>query len=424
MYYEVYIPSPEENGFDVTITVDAENWMSALKSGLERTGEGADAVRNVMCDIKDDNSIHVTDATTQRVFVLEELGEEPPDEVDVGEPEKGVEHPDTLDEESGEPPSESAVEEPATEEPSQPAEPSEPSQPTEPSEPATGAPSQPVEPSEPAGETDLDTEDVQVLEHEKEPAGEATTPETPQVRGEGDDSDARGEDLSEDSFTRAEDDIEVGSQTREALQDEQQKSEPRVVDEHRERSDIHRAAQVGRQDEKVSESLIEDVFLEIQPIHEGDQGMEEVVNFVMDLAMEKIAAESGSILFADTTGSELYFAAARGPKANEIMDFRVPMGEGIVGFCSKEGVSLAVSDAQNDPRFYEEISESIGYETDSLLCSPIQYEGRVYGAIELINRADSSTFTSDEMNALSYIGGQLAEYVNRVVMQRESLEEE
>jgi len=410
MYYEVYIPSPEENGFDVTITVDAENWMSALKSGLERTGEGADAVRNVMCDIKDDNSIHVTDATTQRVFVLEELGEEPPDEVDVGEPEKEVERPDTLDEESGEPP-------PEPEEPSKPVA-------EEPSEPATEEPVQPAEASEPAEETDLDSEDVQVLEHEKEPAGEATTPETPQVRGEGDDSDARGEDLSEDSFTRAEDDIEVGSQTREALQDEQQKSEPRVVDEHRERSDIHRAAQVGRQDEKVSESLIEDVFLEIQPIHEGEKGMEEVVNFVMDLAMEKIAAESGSILFADTTGSELYFAAARGPKANEIMDFRVPMGEGIVGFCSKEGVSLAVSDAQNDPRFYEEISESIGYETDSLLCSPIQYEGRVYGAIELINRADSSTFTSDEMNALSYIGGQLAEYVNRVVMQRESLEEE
>src|SRR5690554_4529425 len=76
MLYEVFIPSAEADGFDESITVDAENWMAALKSGLERTGEGGDIVRNLMCDIKDDNSIHVTDATTRRVFVLHELDEE------------------------------------------------------------------------------------------------------------------------------------------------------------------------------------------------------------------------------------------------------------------------------------------------------------------------------------------------------------
>jgi len=402
MYYEVYIPSPEADGFDVTITVDAENWMSALKSGLERTGEGADAVRNVMCDIKDDNSIHVTDATTQRVFVLEELGEEPPEDVDVGEPEKGAGQPESLeDQQRDEPPETPEVEEP---------------EPTE-------EPSAPEESGEEIDLVDESGEEAPESPEVPDSAEPATEPETPRAVAEDDEpAEPAGESLEEDSFTREEEEIEVGSQTREELREET--DQPKVVDEHRERSDVHRAAQVGRQDEKVSENLIEDVFLEIQPIHEGDKGMEEVVNFVMDLAMEKIRAESGSILFADTSGTELYFAAARGPKASEVMDFRVPMGEGIVGFCSQEGVSLAVSDAQNDPRFYEKISESIGYDTDSLLCAPVQYEGRVYGAIELINRVDGTSFTSDEMNALAYIGRQLAEFVNRVLMQQESFEEE
>lgn len=359
MYYEVYIPAPDADGYDVTITVDAENWMSALKSGLERTGEGAEAVRNVMCDIKDDNTIHVTDATTQRVFVLEELGEEPPEGVETGDIDQDVEAPESVEE------------------------------------------------SEPEPEAEP--------EPEPEPA-EEPEPETPEIAeketGLGD----------EDSFTREEEEMEVGSSTQKELQEVDPDEEARVVGEERQRTDQHRAAQIGRQDEKVSESIIEDVFLEIQPIHEGEKGMEEVVNFVMDLAMEKINAESGSVLFADTSGSELYFAAARGPKASEIMDFRVPMGQGIVGFCSKEGVSLAVSDAQNDPRFYEDISESLGYKTDSLLCAPIQFKGRVYGAVELVNKKGGSTFTSDETNALSYIGRQLAEYVNRTVMQNESFD--
>jgi putative methionine-R-sulfoxide reductase with GAF domain len=356
MYYEVFIPSPDAEGYDVTITVDAENWMSALKSGLERTGEGADAVRNVMCDIKDDNTIHVTDATTQRVFVLEELGEEAPEGIDEGEsepagPDVGEELDEMAEESAGE------------------------------SEPA----------AEPADEQ------LEVVDEESERLGD------------------------EDSWTRDEDELEVGSSTHEALQDEE--DEPKVVGEERKRTDEHSSVDVGRQDAKVSESLIEDIFLEIQPIHEGDKGMEEVVNYVMDLAMDSIDAESGSILFADTSGRELYFAAARGPKSNEVMDFRVPMGEGIVGFCSKEGVSLAVGDAQNDPRFYEKISESIGYETDSLLCAPVEYQGRVYGAVELINKKQGSTFTSNEMNALSYLGCQLAEYVNRVVMSKEEIDD-
>ncbi|WP_390619676.1 GAF domain-containing protein [Persicimonas caeni] len=150
--------------------------------------------------------------------------------------------------------------------------------------------------------------------------------------------------------------------------------------------------------------------------------MENVVNFVMDMAMEKVGAESGSVLFADVNGRELYFATARGPKANEIMDYRVPMGKGIVGFCTREGVSLAISDAPNDPRFYKAISESLGYETEGLVCAPIQYEGRVYGALELMNKKSGTGFTADEMNALSYMGRQLAQYVHDTIMRREKIE--
>jgi hypothetical protein len=395
MYYKVFIPSKESEGYDVTITVDADNWMSALSKGLERTGEGSDAVRNVMCDIKDDDTFHVTDASSERVFVLEEISEDEFEEArdDAAESEAPEVEPDLEQAPDEEVELELDVEDEAP--------------------PVEGA-------SGDGSDIELDIEDeADSSEASDVESGVSGTSSAPSPRPEAREADDKPE-------TTTADDMSVGSSTREELQ-QKSEDEAKVVDEKRRRTDEHSADDIGRdtgQNDSVSETLIEDFFLEIQPIHEGDKSMEEVVDFVMDLVMDKIRAESGSILFADTSGRELYFAAARGPKSDEVMDFRVPMGEGIVGFCSREGVSLAIGDAQEDPRFYREISEKIGYDTDSLLCAPIQHEGRVYGAIELVNKTSKSSFNSNEMNALSYVGRQLAEYVNRIVMSRESIDDD
>lgn len=389
MHYEVFIPSPDPDGFDVTIKVDATNWMSALKSGLERTGEGADVVRNVMCDIKEDNTIHVTDASTQRVFVLRELHDEDVEDTsEAGADQAGqtirTEPPTAAQ------PSDDGADVAATQriDVSQ--------------QPAPTPEAQPAPEPEPEPEP-------QVAEPEPEPEPQVSEPEPAREAND------------EHSFAGDDGRMRVGSSTHQALQSEE--SQPKVLSETRSKTDQKKAVSIGRQNEKVSESLIEDIFLEIQEIHEGEKSMEEVVGFVMDMAMDKVHAESGSVLFADVNGKELYFATARGPKADEIMDYRVPMGKGIVGFCTREGVSLAISDAQNDPRFYKAISESLGYETHGLVCAPIQHQGRVYGALELINKKQSSGFTSDEMNALTYLGRQLAQYVHDMIMRRESIED-
>ena len=197
--------------------------------------------------------------------------------------------------------------------------------------------------------------------------------------------------------------------------------EARIVRERREPSSQRPAIDIERSEATVTENILEDIFLEIQSIHESDMSMEDAVNFVMDLAMEKVPAESGAVLFADVSGQELYFATARGPKAQEVMDFRVPMGQGLAGFCAHEGVTISISDAQSDPRFFKSISEALHYPTVSIACAPIEFEGRVYGCIELINRKNGTTFSSNEANALTYIGNQFAQYVNRLIMAREKI---
>jgi hypothetical protein len=368
MFYEVFIPGGEPDGYDLTITVEADNWMMALKSGLQRTGEGSPDIRNVMCDIKEDNTIHVTDALTRRVFVLKELGE-------------------PLPEEPSDVPAVSVEQAPATPAPVL----VEASVIAAPIEPA------PVEP-------------IPVESTPAAPPAPAPAPQAP------DRSFTSGEQpwLAQDGRVR------IGSSNFEAQRHEQEPG-GRVVQETRRRSGSRPALQLGRPASAVSENILEDIFLEIQSLHERDMAMEDAINFVLDLATDKIPAESGAVLFADVNGLELYFAAARGPKSKEVIDFRVPITQGIVGFCVREGVSIAISDAPRDTRFYRKISEVLSYPNRSLICAPIQFEGRVYGCVELLNRKSDSLFDANEVNALTYIGNQFGQYVNNLVMGSEKL---
>ena len=71
--YEVFVPAaPPKLPVDLTLRLEADHWLGALKTGLGRLGE-AQASNNVLCDIQADGSIHVTDPDTGRVFRILEL---------------------------------------------------------------------------------------------------------------------------------------------------------------------------------------------------------------------------------------------------------------------------------------------------------------------------------------------------------------
>jgi hypothetical protein len=55
--FEVSVPSvPASSPEDVTLRVDAEHWLAALKAGLERLGDRQPAT-HVLCDVQPDGSL-------------------------------------------------------------------------------------------------------------------------------------------------------------------------------------------------------------------------------------------------------------------------------------------------------------------------------------------------------------------------------
>jgi len=332
--FEVYIPAASDADMNVTLTVDAQNWLGALRTGLVNLGEDPQVITNIMCDIQSDNSIHVTDLVSGRVFRLVEVGAPPapvPLEVDGAE----------------------VVEEQTI--PEMPA-------------PVIPAPVVPA-PVVPAP--------VEAAPAEVSPA--ATAPSAA---------------VSRERFRPAPEPL-TRSETKPTP------SDPKI----------------GRREERVS---IEDVLMEIfertQELYAEHLDPDRIVNMLLDLAVEKIPSGAGTLYVADISGHDLQFAAVRGPKATEILSsgLRVPMGQGIAGFCAQEGVALTIGDVQRDPRFAREISEKIGYDAHSMICVPLEKDGRCYGAIQLINREGATAFSPADLDVLASVARQGVELLSKV----------
>jgi GAF domain-containing protein len=140
-----------------------------------------------------------------------------------------------------------------------------------------------------------------------------------------------------------------------------------------------------------------------------------VAEKLLDLALEKVPADAGTFYLADVNGHELSFAAVRGPKADAIRkkSLTVPVGQGVVGFCAQEGVCLVIRDMQNDSRYFSAIAEAVGYQPKDSLCASAEKEGRLFGAIQLINHKKGG-FTPGEMEVIRYIGITAADMLARV----------
>lgn len=131
-----------------------------------------------------------------------------------------------------------------------------------------------------------------------------------------------------------------------------------------------------------------------------------VFDGVMDAAMDFFHARSGALYMFDDEQGALYFAAARGPKAQEVLalDITIKPGQGIAGSAFRDNEVIAVSDADKDPRFAREVSDAVGYEVSSMLTTPVVCDGQPIGALQVMNRRCGSTFSGEEVEFARHLG--------------------
>jgi GAF domain-containing protein len=146
------------------------------------------------------------------------------------------------------------------------------------------------------------------------------------------------------------------------------------------------------------------------------RGRPETLALVVRTAARVLSARAASLFLIDDTGKELVFEVAIGPKAEEVSQFRVPIGHGIAGVVAATGQPMAISAPEQDPRFAAEIARTVNYMPQSILCVPLRHGDTIIGVLEVLDKEGRDSFTTGDIEVLSQfaeLAAQAAEQVRR-----------
>ncbi len=131
------------------------------------------------------------------------------------------------------------------------------------------------------------------------------------------------------------------------------------------------------------------------------QDLDQLLELIIETATRMMDAKASSLLLLDRKTQKLYFKVATGTKGTDIKQFEIDLGQGIAGYVAQTGEPLLIPDVAKDPRWYKEISESIGFKTQSIACVPMKINGEIIGVVEIIDKADGSSIRDEDLKILS-----------------------
>lgn len=160
-----------------------------------------------------------------------------------------------------------------------------------------------------------------------------------------------------------------------------------------------------------------DALWEVEKAVGASTEQSELVGRIIDLAIERLGAQAGSVLLSEEDRDGLYFRDVRGEKAEALVSLRLPSGSGIVGHVAETNEVVRVSKA-DDSEFHDRtISRKLGINPGSVLCVPIRSGNKTLGALELLDKPDGFTEADEHLAVL------LAGQAGRALERRQSREE-
>jgi GAF domain-containing protein len=138
------------------------------------------------------------------------------------------------------------------------------------------------------------------------------------------------------------------------------------------------------------------------------RGSDELLRSITVSARELFGAEACSLALLSDAGDELVFTTASGTGAEEVVDLRMPAGQGIAGWVVMSEQPISVSDLQHDTRFASTVAETTGYVPRAILAVPVSSPRRLLGVIEVLDRDAARPGAEHDMRLLSLFADQAA----------------
>jgi len=140
-----------------------------------------------------------------------------------------------------------------------------------------------------------------------------------------------------------------------------------------------------------------ELLLEVSRRMAAYDTLDEILAALVDISIEQLGAERGTLFLNDPETNELFSRVAQGNNQREI---RLLNHTGIAGHVFTTGAPLLIQDAYADERFNRSIDEQTGFVTRNILCVPIKtFKGEVIGVSQALNKKRGK-FTKADLQLL------------------------
>ncbi|SRR5579884_371421 len=149
------------------------------------------------------------------------------------------------------------------------------------------------------------------------------------------------------------------------------------------------------------ESLSKDELLELLELLEqvsAETDPQRLVQSILETACRMTSSVDGSVLLFDVERNGLFFAAARGEKAGDLLqgwgehsNQRVPLAGSNAGRAFTTGSIITGEESYH----FEEVDRQTGKRSLSILSVPLRVRGRSIGVLQTLNKVDSGNQPAD-----------------------------
>ncbi len=147
------------------------------------------------------------------------------------------------------------------------------------------------------------------------------------------------------------------------------------------------------------------------------QGLEELVESLLQRTVAIMGADAGSIMLLDPTGQVLELKMTVGIPGTEITGGQVRVGEDFVGKVIKRNAVTAVSDVQETPEYHSDTIR--GSAIRGLMGTPLPVRGQVIGALHVGFRQAKQFEPSEEL-LLSVVAERVAQAIDQTRLLEEA----
>ena len=137
---------------------------------------------------------------------------------------------------------------------------------------------------------------------------------------------------------------------------------------------------------------------------------------------DTMRAEAASLFLLSADGTALVCRFSVGPV--QFVGQRVVPGQGVIGRAMQTGVCQLVADASADRDFDNSIDAKSGFQTRSLLCTPLASAHGAIGALEVLNKRDGAAFGPADALLLRALAAPVALAISNARLAVEAVEHE